>query len=147
MPDYELILVATDLSDPSLAAVREAAALARKLGSRLILTYVMEERLPPMVAAYASETPEVIMQRHREHAERALSECAAEHLAELDVEEVVLQGVPHQEIVKLAEEREAGLIALGMYGHGFLVHALAGSTAERVLHHAPCPVLVVSQPR
>ena len=61
MPDYELILVATDLSDPSLAAVREAATLARKLSSRLILTYVMEERLPPMVAAYASEPPEVIV--------------------------------------------------------------------------------------
>ena len=45
----------------------------------------------------------------------------------------------------LAREIDAGLIVMGMHGHGFLVHALAGSTTERVLHHAPCPVLVVGQ--
>ena len=144
MPDYESILVATDLSDPSLAAVREAGALARRLGSRLILAYVMEDRLPPMVAAYASETPEAILKRHREHAEAALADFVKQHLADHEVERVVLQGVPHQEIVRLAAEHDVGLLVVGMHGHGFLAHALAGSTAERILHHAPCPVLVVS---
>jgi nucleotide-binding universal stress UspA family protein len=46
---YEIILVATDLSDPSMAAVRHAAALTRAVNGRLILSYVMENRLPAAV--------------------------------------------------------------------------------------------------
>ena len=41
------------------------------------------------------------------------------------------------------KERQADIIVVGMHGHGFMAHALSGSTSERVLHHAPCPVLVV----
>jgi len=144
MAEFERILVATDLSDPSLAAVRHAAKLADRLGSRLTLVYVIEDRLPPMVTAYASDTPEEILRRHREHAEAALAEFVGKHLPGREVERNVLQGVPHQEVVRLAESIGADLLIVGMHGHGFLTHALAGSTTERILHHAPCPVLVVS---
>ena len=142
MQDYGTIVVATDLSDPAVPAVRHGGALGRRLGSRLILVYVMEQRLPGFLSDPETRT---IMKRHREHAERALAECVAEQLPGDEVETVVLEGLPHEQIVKLAEERQAGLIVVGMEGHGFLAHALTGSTAERVLHHAPCPVLVCSQ--
>ena len=59
------------------------------------------------------------------------------------MEVVILQGTVHEEVIRLARERKVDLIVVGMHGHGFLSHALAGSTAERVLHRAPCPVLVV----
>ena len=39
--------------------------------------------------------------------------------------------------------RDVDLFVLGTHGHGFVSHVLMGSTAERILHHAPCPVLVV----
>jgi nucleotide-binding universal stress UspA family protein len=61
------------------------------------------------------------------------------------VEIVIGEGAPHQEIVRIAKEHDADLIVVGMHGHGFLTHALEGGTAERVLHHATCPVLVVAQ--
>jgi universal stress protein A len=143
MADYDLILVATDLSDPSLAAVRAAADLAERLGSRIVLTYVMEPRLPPMVASFAGQPEDEILERHRQHAEQELAACAKRDLPGREVELVVRKGAPHQEIVRLAIERSASMIIVGTHGHGFLTHALAGSTAERVLHHAPCPVLVV----
>jgi nucleotide-binding universal stress UspA family protein len=144
-PLYKTILVPTDLSDPSMSAVRQAAALADRLGGRLVLTYVMEDRLPAMILAHTAETEQQLLERHRENARESLNAVAAELLAGLDVQCIVRQGVDHQEIVALAKEIDADLIVVGMHGHGFLVHALAGSTTERVLHHAPCPVLVVGQ--
>lgn len=143
MPDYELIVVATDLSDPSRAAVRQAGKLADRLGSKLVLVYVMDPTLPPLVAALSSESESAILKRHRQHAQKAVEECAAAELSGKTVEALVLKGAAHHEIVRLARERKAAMIVVGMQGHGFLTHALAGSTAERVLHHAPCPVLVV----
>jgi nucleotide-binding universal stress UspA family protein len=51
-------------------------------------------------------------------------------------------GRPHQEIVQLAREIDADLITLSTRGHSGLKHLLLGSTAERVVRSAPCPVLV-----
>jgi nucleotide-binding universal stress UspA family protein len=144
-PFYKTILVPTDLSQPSMDAVRHAGTLADHVGARVVLTYVMEDKLPAMILAHTSETEEQLLVRHREHARKALSDVATDILQGREVECVVRQGVDHQEIVALAQEIDAGLIVMGMHGHGFLAHALGGSTTERVLHHAPCPVLVVGQ--
>ena len=142
---YTTILVPTDLSPPSMDAVRHAATLADRIGSRVVLTYVMEDKLPAMILAHTSETEEQLLDRHREHARKALVDVATDLLEGREVDCIVRQGADHEEIVALAREIGADLIVMGMHGHGFLVHALAGSTTERVLHHAPCPVLVVGQ--
>jgi nucleotide-binding universal stress UspA family protein len=142
---YRTILVPTDLSPPSLDAVRHAATLAQTVGSRVVLTYVMEDKLPAMILAHTTDTEEQLLDRHREHAMKALTDVATDLLSGREVDCVVRQGADHEEIVTLAAEIDADLIVMGMHGHGFLVHALAGSTTERVLHHAPCPVLVVGQ--
>jgi nucleotide-binding universal stress UspA family protein len=52
-------------------------------------------------------------------------------------------GVPHLEIVRAAEERHADLVVMATHGRGFFSHAFLGSTTERVIRRAPCPVLVV----
>jgi nucleotide-binding universal stress UspA family protein len=142
MSGYGSVLVATDLSEPATSALRHAAALADLAGGRLTVTFVVEDRLPPLIMA---QTPDVdgLLERHRATAEKALHEYVAKRLAGRQVELEVRLGTVHEEIVKLARERQADVIVVGMHGHGFLAHALAGSTAERVLHHAPCPVLVV----
>jgi nucleotide-binding universal stress UspA family protein len=142
MSGYGTVLVATDLSEPATSALRHGAALAELSGGRLTVTFVVEDRLPPLIAA---QTPDVdgLLERHRATADTALHDYVAKHLAGRQVELVIRLGTVHDEIVKLARERQADVIVVGMHGHGFLAHALAGSTAERVLHHAPCPVLVV----
>jgi nucleotide-binding universal stress UspA family protein len=142
MSGYGTVLVSTDLSDPSIAALRHAAALADASGGCLIATYVVEERLPPLIMAHAPDVRQ-LLQQHRETAAKALDDHIAEHLPGRQVDAVIREGIVHDEIVRLARERQVDVIVVGMHGHGFLAHALAGSTAERVLHHAPCPVLVV----
>lgn len=146
-PLYRTLLVPTDLSEPSMAAVRHAGALARAVGGRIVLTYVMDAQISAMILAHSKESEAQLVERHRDQARAALEQAAARLLAGREVECLVRQGVDHQEIVSLASEISADLIVMGMHGHGFLVHALAGSTTERVLHHAPCPVLVVGADR
>ena len=58
MPEYNTILTTTDFSDPSLLGVRYAADLAAKLGCKLILAYVVEERLPARILAASPEPAE-----------------------------------------------------------------------------------------
>jgi len=143
MPEYKSILVPTDLSDRSLAGVRCAIDLAERLGSELILTHVVDDRLSALIFAAASESPEALLERHRQHAEKSLASLVEKHFPNRQPETAVLVGKPHARIVELAAERRVDLIVVGTHGHGFVGHVLMGSTAERILHHAPCPVLVV----
>jgi nucleotide-binding universal stress UspA family protein len=115
-PLYATIVVPTDLSEPSRPAVRHAAELADRIGARIVLVYVMEDRLPAMILAHTNQSEQEILDQHRRVARASLEAMAGELLPGRDVECVVRQGASH---------------------------ALAGSTTERVLHHAPCPVLVV----
>ena len=147
MPEYQTIVAATDFSDAALAGVKHAADLARRLKNGLLLVYVVDARLPPLVFAASSEPTDVILENHRRQAEAQLHSYAREHLEGLKVETVVLQGFPHEAIVEVARARGGDLIVVGSHGHGFMGRVLMGSTAERILHIAPCPVLVVPSGR
>ena len=57
----------------------------------------------------------------------------------------VRSGTPHTEIVGLAEELRVDLIVMATHGRGFISQAILGSTTDRVLRHAPCPVLIVRE--
>jgi nucleotide-binding universal stress UspA family protein len=85
---------------------------------------------------------EEVQQRQQQAAHEELVKLAAEELGG-DVDCIVVAGTPHMEIARLAEERQPDLIVMATHGRGFFSHALIGSTTERVLRHAPCPVLVV----
>ena len=64
----------------------------------------------------------------------------------LEVEDLIARGEPAAEIVRVAEERGAGLIVISSHGRTGLGRILFGSTAESVVRHARCPVLVVKPP-
>jgi nucleotide-binding universal stress UspA family protein len=65
----------------------------------------------------------------------------------LRVEEITRIGVPFLEIIKVAKEKEVDLIVMGTHGRTGLAHVLIGSVAEKVVHHAHCPVLTVKHPQ
>jgi nucleotide-binding universal stress UspA family protein len=140
MPTYRTILVATDLSEPAARAARHGGELARSLGSRLVVLFAIEDRLPPLAAERGK-----ISYEHRKKADAALAAWCEKELPGLAVERSVVEGVPHAVILDEARSIGAELIVVGMQGHNYLTHALVGSTAERVLHGAPCPVLVVGR--
>lgn len=146
MSDFQTILLTTDFSDTSMLALPPTRTLAQRFGARIVLVYVEEDRLPPLVVEYMAVGVEEIMTHQVEQSQKRLDEFAAEHLAGLEVaERIVGVGTPHVEIVRIAEEHDVDLIAMATHGRGVISHALLCSTAERVLRRAPCPVLIVPQ--
>ena len=146
MKEIRKILLTTDFSETSARAFEAAEALAGKSGAELIVLHIEDDRFPPLVVEYMAVGLEDIRQRQQEHSRKQLAEFVSRHLSEeRDVELEVALGVPHVEIVRLAEEREVDLIVMATHGRGFISHAIMGSTTERVLRRTPCPVLVVGQ--
>ncbi len=135
------ILVPTDFSDASRQAVPSAVALARQFDAALTLLYVVPTTLPAEFSHLG-----LTLEAHRltSEAERLLAEFRARELPrELKVQTLVKDGGAAFQINEAAQSIEADLIVLSTHGYTGLRHAWLGSTAERVIRHAPCPVLVI----
>lgn len=146
MAEFRTILLTTDFSETSKRAFAPAVTLAERFGATILLAYVEEDRLPPLVVEYMAVGVEDILSQQADHAGERLRAVAESDLREAQrVEPLVVMGTPHVEIVRLAEERNADLIVMATHGRGFISHAILGSTAERVLRRAPCPVLIVRE--
>jgi universal stress protein A len=140
------ILVPTDFSDPSHDALTTAMAFASAFGGTLDLVHVAIATsyvLPPPIDL---ATIPFDMTKTLEQATAGLaSEEARVRAAGLPCESATLFGRPDTEIVDRAVGTRADLIVMGTHGRSGLAHALMGSVAERVIRHAPCPILIVPQ--
>ena len=131
------ILVATDLSEAADGAVHHAARLAAMNGAALTLLHVME---PQMATPY--DMGQVIGDPDPEQGRAALAGFLERTPLEVTPDTDVRVGPAIRTIVDAAETGGADLIVLGATGHSALGRVLLGSTADRVVQHAPCPVLV-----
>lgn len=141
------ILVANDFSPDADRALDRAVAMAKQSGQAIEIAHVHATGsyvLPPPLDLLTMPTSERVLA----HIEDALAERAARvRQAGVEVETRMLVGVAHEAIIARAEEIGAELIVIGSRGAGPLAHVLDASVAERVVRHAPCPVLVVPHPR
>lgn len=136
------ILVPIDFSDPSSKALRYAVGFAEQFGAVLSLVHVLE--LDPYVNRLLNQLPGSLERDMAKHAEEKLAALAQSEIHELiPVRHHVRIGKPYQEIVALAKSSKFDLIIMPTQGLTGLKHAVIGSTAERVVRYAPCPVLVV----
>jgi universal stress protein A len=132
------IVVPVDFSGPSFEALQYAAKLAAQSGATLHPVYIAEH------VVYFDETVTFPGVQVLEELKKKLAELAREQTsAETPVFPHVERGKPWERIVELANEHNADLIVIGTHGRTGLQHFVLGSTAERVVQHAPCPVLVV----
>jgi len=139
------ILLATDGSPSAERATGHAVMLAQATGWPLTVATVWH--LPVTGFAYEPlvAVPEV-EETVREGARHALDVAVVSARAGgIDADAVLLEGVPADEICTLAEERGATLIVIGSHGWGTVRRLLFGSVSAAVLHHAPCPVLIVRE--
>ena len=136
------ILVPTDFSETSSAALRYGVELARRFTARLYLLHVPEH---PGEAAEA-EYPIGIFDTMQNAAHDRLGHLLSEQeTRELRPECAMRLGVPSEEIVRHAAEHEIDLIVI-THGREGMARVLLGSVAERVVRKAPCPVLTVHHP-
>jgi nucleotide-binding universal stress UspA family protein len=136
-------LVPIDFSKPSLKALDQAVTFARQFKARLTLLHVVE---PIATPDFASSFPLAIdIDRMLDGAKSRLKELAeAPAIPPGTVKtSVVRYGRSFHEIAEVARESKTDLIIIATHGYTGLRHMLLGSTAERVVRHAPCPVLVL----
>lgn len=136
------ILAPTDFSRPSRRALRSAITLAEKLGAQVRLLYVINPAELPLPALDLPPLP----------SDRSETQWARKHLrtwaTKFGLSETDLRhGLPYEEIVAAAGELKADLIVLATHGYTGLKRVFLGSTAERVVQHATCPVFVARRPR
>ena len=145
------LIVPTDFSANSKKALIYAVRLAQRNNSSLILFHVFEppELFRQLPQDYSYESHEEMRKQcdtaMRRSAETLGMLSEAVKGSNIQIETSQRLGTPYEEIVKFAKEKEADLIVIATHGYTGLKHFLLGSTAERVVRLASCPVLVVRQ--
>lgn len=138
------ILAPVDFSECSHKALHYAMQFARQFNAELMLLHVLVTVPPP---------PEMVVfdldrleAQYREEAAKRLSEWRKQVAGMARVKAVIRDGTSaHQEIVEAARQSNSDLIVIGNHGRTGLVRLWMGSTAEAVVRHAPCPVMVIRE--
>jgi nucleotide-binding universal stress UspA family protein len=138
------ILFPTDFSQGARAAMDHALSLARDYKARLILLYVIQDISIAEWYIPSSLSVTDLVEDMQKSAWKEMDRWAAEVASGVpDVEKLVVRGVPFVEIIRTAKEHNVDLLVIGTHGRTGIDHMLFGSTAEKVVRKAPCPVLTV----
>ena len=138
---FEKVLLAVDGSEHALHATRSAADLARSVNAKEFRIVVVFDSIPPYLGEpnlqqaidARMESAKVVMQK----AVEAVGDVPCEIHTEL------IEGPIAEAIIGVATTRKSDVIVMGSRGLGTLAGLLLGSTSQKVVAHAPCPVLIV----
>lgn len=139
------ILCPVDHSECSYLALKHAISLALKDEAKLYLMHVIDTRLYDTEIYKFSpyKLNEIDTNKIREDLMKSLPEGTTDVL---EVETIVVKGVPFHEIINAASELNVDLVVIGTHGRTGLSHVVMGSVAEKVIRKAPCAVLTVRIP-
>src|SRR5256885_11261493 len=145
---FRNILFPTDFTPHARSALKYAAAFARAGGRRVVLFSVQTGQVPPNLMTL----PERILQSQEKNWLLQLRGQVKELLTDpmfagLEVDPVIVEGEPADEIAKAIREYDIDLVTVVTHGRRGLARALFGSTAEDIIAEAPCPVLTIRPPQ
>lgn len=141
------ILVPIDFSDYSKNALKYAVQFAKTFNAKIFLIYVVEPMIYPAdfsMGQVAIPSMDSDLQNRAEEELKNLAKSYSE--TALQIETIIKTGKPFVEINETAKETDADLIIMATHGHTGVEHLLFGSTAEKVVRKAPCPVLTLREP-
>jgi nucleotide-binding universal stress UspA family protein len=140
----QTVVLPTNLSPETTDSTDAFVALFGEQRPKIILTFA--DRTPPYLEPFRHDTLLKMNQRDvvKEEIERRM-EGTVMHLqkAGFEVETAVLHGDPVHVVTEFAREREADLLVMTTHGRSAIINAILGKTAQRIVQHAPCPVLTV----
>jgi nucleotide-binding universal stress UspA family protein len=149
MADIKRILFATDFSDNSRYALTFAISFAQKYDAMLYVLHVIQQPSYPlgMYAEISFDAMDKFSQSISEAVQKEMQTLKEKDLTGCPKYEcLIVHGTPFLEILRTAKEKNVELIVVGTHGRTGLDHVLFGSTAEKVVRRAPCPVLSVRLP-
>ncbi len=140
---YRKILVALENSATDEVILRHIEPLVRLLGSEVLLAHVADgwgaRHFNDLKLAPSHE-----MEEDRVYLESVVARLRA---SEIKTEAQLLSGEPADELIKLARESGADLIAMSTHGHRFLSDMIYGTTVDKVRHKVEIPVLLLKAPK
>jgi nucleotide-binding universal stress UspA family protein len=138
---FEKVLLAVDGSDHALHAARTAADLARTLNAKEFRIVVAYDFIPPYLG---EPNMQYAIDARMDEAKSILQNAVATvDKLPCEVHTEFIEGSAAEAIIEVATTRESDLIVMGSRGLGTLAGLLLGSTSQKVVAHAPCPVLIV----
>lgn len=143
----ERILFPTDFSEGSFHALPYAVDLTKNYNAKLYILHIIYD----ITKATESHIPHIsadeLYKELNEWAMKEIDSCCIEEIRTLpNVEKRVVKGIPYEEILSFASQNEIDMIVMGTYGRAGFERFIFGSTAEKVVRRAPCPVLTVRVP-
>jgi nucleotide-binding universal stress UspA family protein len=146
-PEIKKVLVPVDFSDYSKSSLRYAVNFAKHFNAELFLVYVVEPMVyPPDFSMGQIAIPSVDVEMDKRAVEELNNLAGKEIPSELKSKVIVKTGKPFVEIIETASAEDIDLIIIATHGHTGIEHVLFGSTAEKVVRKAPCPVLTLREP-
>jgi nucleotide-binding universal stress UspA family protein len=146
MIKFDKVLVASDFSEHSRVALTYGAEISKAFDAEVLLLHVVERpdllsQLPPGGEGYfPPNLSEQQSQLAEQESQRWLADSQIKRGRILSA-----SGTPFVEIVRCARDENVDLIVVGTHGRGPIAHIMLGSVAEKVVRHAPCPVLTVRE--
>ncbi len=145
--DINKILVPIDFSDYSKSALKYAVNFCKYCKAEMTLIYVVEPVIYPPDFSMGQIAIPSVNAEWDERAKQELDKLAKEHIpAGVPVKTIIKTGKPFLEIIETASELDIDLIIIATHGRTGIEHILFGSTAEKVVRKAPCPVLTLREP-
>ena len=142
MINIKNILCPVDHSDCSKEALKYAVSFAMKDNSKLYLLHVIDIRA--FDESINAMTPQIPDDETLAQLKTKLLDCIPEEMRDdMNVEALVVQGIPFVEIISTAKRNDVDMIVLGSHGRTGISHMMMGSVSEKVVRKAPCPVLTV----
>ena len=147
MKPFEKISTAIDFSESSDFAFEHALTLARQFQAELTVMHVINEPVDLRGFYVPHISFEQLEKEIEEGAEKMMEKFCQTKMGDFTrYTTAVVAGIPYEEVLRKAEETGASLIVLGTHGRTGIDHLIFGSTAERVVRSAACPVLTIRLP-
>lgn len=143
MKPLRRILHPTDFSPASSAAFNRAVAMARAARAELVIVHALAPFMPVLGEGYVSpKVYEEMAASTRGYAKKRLDALLAKaRKTGVRARGLLLEGTPHERIVRAAKSQRADLVVMGTHGRSGLARFFLGSVAERVVAMSPCPVM------